>query len=98
MNLPSRIVGISWYTLENYAEIKAMMEDGHKLPATYSLWRMSAEQAEKKFRREGCLVIRAPLEPKSFRDFCLLHRLNINADARKQFAAWTAGKINSARD
>jgi hypothetical protein len=87
---PIRAVGIPWYTLDDFAEIKAMMEDGHKLAATYSQWRMAAEQAEKKFRREGCLVVRAALEPKAFRDYCLLHDLRLDAHGRGQFAAFIA--------
>jgi len=90
--LPIRAVGMVWYSLEHFDEIKAMMEDGNKLHRTYSEWRLAAEQGERKFRREGNLVVRAHLVPDAFRQFCSERGLNLNAEARNQFASWVALK------
>lgn len=87
---PIRALGIAWYSLEHYAEIKAMMEDGHKLPATYTLWRLQAEQAERKLRREGALVVRAHLTPDAFRHHCGQFGKHFDAEGRTHFASWVA--------
>jgi hypothetical protein len=88
--LPIRAIGIPWYALENYGAIKAMMKDGHKLPATYSQWRLAAEQAERQFRRQGDLVVRAHLDPNTFRDHCSRFGQDFDAQGRSHFAAHVA--------
>lgn len=87
---PVSAVGMVWYTLEHYAEIKAMMKDGHRLPATYTQWRLKAEAAEKQMRRQGHLVFRAHLEPDAFRQYVSTHGLDFDADGRTHFASFIA--------
>lgn len=87
---PIRAVGMVWYSLEDFDEIMAMMEDGHKLHRTYSEWRLAAEQGERHLRREGHLVVRAHLVPAEFRDYCARHGLNLDAEGRNHFANWVA--------
>lgn len=86
MNTPVSAVGMVWYSLEHFSEIKAMMKDGHKLPATYSEWRIKAEQGERQMRRQGHLVVRAHLVPDEFREYCSRHGLDLDAQGRIHFA------------
>lgn len=88
--LPIRAVGMVWYSLEDFDEIKAMMEDGHKLHRTYTEWRLAAEQGERSFRRQGDLVVRAHLVPDEFREYCHRHGLKLDAHGRNHFANWVA--------
>ena len=93
MNTQSiEIVGIPWYSAEQYAEIKALMKDGHELPRTHAEWQRFAEQAEEHVRRQGKLVVRAHLEPEAFRHFCLRHGLDVDAQGRMKFASWAAAQ------
>lgn len=87
---PIRAIGMVWYSLEHYAEIKALMEDGHALPATYTQWRLQAEQAERQFRRQGALIVRAHLTPDAFRQHCLRFGKHFDAEGRSHFASWVA--------
>lgn len=89
-----RAVGIPWYTLEDYERIKTMMEDGHLLPHVYSLWRLKAEQTERQLRRQGQLVVRAALRPDEFAAWCAARGLNVNAQARMQFATEAAYDVH----
>lgn len=84
------VIGMVWYSLEHYTEIKAMMKDRHLLPATYSEWRLYAEQNERQIRRQGKRTIRANLVPNVFREFCLAHSLDFDARGRMEFANWAA--------
>lgn len=86
------IVGFAWYELEDFPRIKALMEDGHALPSTYSEWRLQAEQLERKLRREGHFVIRAPLRPDELLHWCAARGLKVNASARTQFASQIAAE------
>lgn len=80
------VIGLAWYELNDFAEIKAVMVDGNKLPRTYSEWRLAAEQTERKLRREGRLVVRAHVRPAEFVAWCKARSLNVDAQARMAFA------------
>lgn len=80
------VIGLAWYELDDFTEIKAVMVDGNKLPKTYSEWRLAAEQTERKLRREGRMVVRAHVRPAEFVAWCSTRGLNIDANARMAFA------------
>ena len=85
-SIPIDVVGMVWYRLEDYDAIRGIMADGHKLPATFSEWRMKAETGEKKLRRDRKIVVRAYIDPETFPDWCRARGLNVDAKARMEFA------------
>lgn len=89
---PTMILGMAWYKAEHYDAIRRIMADGHKLPATFHEWRMKAETGEKKFRREGKIVVRVFIDPETFPDWCRARGLNVDAQARMQYAATIANE------
>ena len=95
-DIPISALGMVWYSLEHYPDIKAMMKDGDRLPATYSEWRLKAEQGERQMRRQGHLVIRAHLVPDAFRQHCVSHGLDLDAKGRTHFASSVAVKETGA--
>ncbi|HML83299.1 MAG TPA: hypothetical protein PKE37_16215 [Thiomonas arsenitoxydans] len=96
-SVPIQIIGMVWYKSEHYDAIRRVMADREKLPATFHEWRMKAETNEKKFRREGKIVVRAFINPETFPDWCRSRGLNIDAQARNLFAAEAAkDKVMSA--
>jgi len=86
MTEQKRIAGLVWYRLEDYEAARRLMEDRDKLPATYAAWRINAEQSEKKFQRLGWITTRAYIDPADFVAWCRERGLNLNAEARNQFA------------
>lgn len=92
-NLGIQHVGMVWYRLEDYDAILGIMSDREKLPRTFSEWRMKAETGEKKLRRDGKVVVRAFIDPKSFPEWCRARGLNIDSQARNQFAATVAKDV-----
>lgn len=89
-SIPVQIIGMVWYEREHYDAIRRVMTDREKLPATFHEWRMKAETEEKKFRREGKIVVRVLIDPETFPDWCRSRGLNIDAQARNLFAAEAA--------
>jgi uncharacterized membrane protein len=85
-----------WYELEDYPRIQAVMEDGDRLPATYSQWRLNAEQGENQMRRKGHLVVRAYVRPDEFIEWCRLGGKELNAQGRLDFANEVAFKAHGA--
>lgn len=85
-----RAVGIAWYLEADYAEIRAIMADRERLPATWHQWRMDAEQAAKRLRRQGIVTVQAHIDPRHFPNWRRERGLNVDAKARQQFAASVA--------
>lgn len=81
-----RIAGMVWFKLEDYESARAIMEDSARLPATYSSWRIKAEQSEKEMRRLGWATVRAYIDPAEFVAWCRERGLNVDAKARNEFA------------
>lgn len=92
-SLNTQYIGMVWYRLEDYDAILGMMTDREKLPRTFSEWRMKAETGEKKFRREGKVVVRAFIDPETFPDWCRARSLNIDAEARMLYANTVAKDV-----
>lgn len=86
MTKPNPVAGMVWYRLEDYEAAVAIMEDRHQMPTTYSAWRIKAEQAEKQMQRLGWSTTRAYINAADFGAWCGARGLNINAEARNQFA------------
>lgn len=80
-------VGMAWYLAQDYAEIKALMKDAHLLHRTHAEWQLAAEQGEQKLRANGVRVYRAIVRPTEFRLWCSARSLDIDAQARQQFAS-----------
>lgn len=94
--ISTAIAGMVWYRLEDYADALAVMEDRNKLPSTYSLWRMRAEQAEKEQHRLGRSTTRVYIKPAEFVTWCRERGLNIDAKARNEFAV--LGALQASTD
>ncbi len=45
-----RVVGIAWYTREDYPRIRLMMDDGQSFAPIYRRWLQDAEEMELEFR------------------------------------------------
>jgi hypothetical protein len=84
---PINAIGMVWYLAEDFGEIKALMEDGHRLHRTYAEWQRAAEQGEQAMRTKGVRVYRAMLRPAPFKAWCVARGLNVDAKARNQFAS-----------
>lgn len=93
MNKKFRVAQL-WYSPEQYAEVKTMMEDADLLPDAYALWREGAEQREEQARRGGALVVRVPFDPAEFRRFCAHRKIPLDTKARQQLAAIVAAQMS----
>lgn len=86
MTTPALIVGLAWYRAEEYSAIRRIMADGHKFAGTFNEWRRIAEGIEQNLRRDGQTVVRAIIDPKTFPEWCRARGLNVDAQARMDFA------------
>jgi hypothetical protein len=93
-NFPSvRIVGMVWYRPETFDVLRAMFEDGDKLPRTYEDWLHKAELGRKQLEASGVKVVCVDLDPEVFRTWCADRGLNIDGAARTEYANSVAYKV-----
>lgn len=85
--VPVRAVGMVWYRSEDYSQILAIMEDAHRLPATFEQWRKKATAGESHRQRQGWTVVRAVIDPDAFPGWCRTRGLHVDAKARMRFSA-----------
>lgn len=78
--------GIPWYTRNNYNRILEVMEDRHALPPTYDQWLHRAEAVFEKLKDNGFAVYRVDIDPDSFVAWCRARGLNVDSNARTEFA------------
>jgi hypothetical protein len=87
------MVGVPWYKKEDYETLKALFVDAHKLPASYEKWLDLAEDLIDNFRRKGQAFRKVYIDPNTFPAWCTGHGLNIDAEARVQFANETVAAM-----
>lgn len=85
-----------WYAVADYDEIKAVMEDGYKLPRIYAHWLEGAEQREEQVRRDGGYPVRVTFDIAEFKRFCAHFGVPLNADSRSKFAALKSAHMHTA--
>lgn len=90
--LPIRAAGFCWYRREDYARIRKLMSDGHKLPATFDSWLEQAQKGLQRFEGQGGVALKVYLDPTEFTAWCSARRLKLDSSARTQYAAEAAAK------
>lgn len=84
------VYGLPWYRIKDHATIRRIMADGHNLPCSFAIWRLSVESGERKLKREGKTAVRVLIDPEKFRGWCAAHGLDLNATARILYASLLA--------
>lgn len=84
------IAGMVWYHREDYDACLRIMTDSDKLPRSFSVWLSKAEYGEQKLKLDGYAVVRAYIDPKTFPDWCRSRGLDINSNARTEYANFIA--------
>ena len=80
-------IGVTWYRREDYERLKAMFKDGEKLPDTYEDWLAKAQVTVLTLAADRLRVERAYIDPETFPKWCEEKGLEMDADARTDFAA-----------
>ena len=81
-----RAIGIPWYRAEDYDACRLIMADRNQLPVALHIWRLAAEQLEKRQRRLGQTIVRAFIDPETFPDWCRAAGLDVDGQCRLAWA------------
>ena len=83
------VVGIAWYTAENYENVRRVMTDAHDLPDDFLTWLCRAQKVRKVEEETGAVVICVPVDPDAFLAWCNAVQKPSNATARRHYVALT---------
>jgi hypothetical protein len=96
---PARMeVGVTWYTRDEWARVKAVATDPERFEATFEEWERMAEAALLKFQVVGLVASKVFIDANALLAWCLVHNTPNNASARARFVSQTgAGRIAPGR-
>jgi hypothetical protein len=83
----SSVVGVTWYTEEDWSKVKAAATDPERFEETYSEWKAMAIEAVADLKKAGVNTVRYFVLPNELLPWCLLHKKPNNAASRAEFVA-----------
>lgn len=86
-------IGMVWYREADYDALMKIFIDSSKLHRSFLQWQDAAEQGRKRYVREGHVVVKAYIDPKTFPAWCEANGCKLDASGRTQFANQEAYRI-----
>ena len=83
----STVVGVTWYTEENWSKVKAAATDPERFEETYAEWDAMAIEAVADLKKAGVNTVKFFVIPNELFPWCLLHSKPNNAASRAEFVA-----------
>jgi hypothetical protein len=84
---PPPAVGAYWIKEEDYPALLKIFADGDRMPPTWGEWLKMAVEMESGLKAYGHVVMRVPIDPNTFPDWCATHGTTPGRDGRKKFVA-----------
>jgi len=81
------LVGITWYTVETWAEVKASAADPECFEDSFQEWEAMANEARRELQRSGVSAVEFKINPQEFSAWCDLNGKVNNAPARAEFVS-----------
>ena len=81
------IVGLTWYTEETWAEVRASATDPDRFENSFFEWKEMAISARREFQRSGVRAIEFQIIPQEFFAWCEQHSRANDSAARAEFVS-----------
>jgi hypothetical protein len=83
----SMLVGITWYTKETWAQVKAAAVDPERFENSFVEWQAMAVSARRELQRSGATALEFHIIPQELFDWCVLNSKVNNAESRAEFVS-----------
>jgi hypothetical protein len=83
----SSVMGVTWYTEENWSKVKAAATDPDRFEETYAEWNAMAIEAVADLKRAGVNAVKFLVMSGELLPWCLVHNKPNNAASRAEFVA-----------
>jgi hypothetical protein len=84
---PPPVVGAYWIAEGDYPALRDIFDDGNKMPVIWKEWLKMAEEMKQGLEAYGHVVMRVPIDPRAFSDWCAVQGIGTGREARKRFVA-----------
>ncbi|MDP2142740.1 MAG: hypothetical protein Q8J80_01295 [Gallionella sp.] len=81
------IIGLTWYTEETWAQVKASATDPECFEDNFEKWKTVASKARSEFQRSGVRAIECLIVPEELSAWCALHGQENNSTSRAEFVS-----------
>lgn len=81
------IVGVTWYTEETWAQVKATASDPECFEQSFEKWKAMAVKARRNFQRSGVRALECQIVPQEFFAWCASQGQENNATSRAEFVS-----------
>ena len=83
----SMVIGLTWYTEETWAQVKATATDPECFEASFAKWKAMAVAARREFQRSGVMALECRIDPQEFFAWCEQHQQENNSTSRGEFVS-----------
>lgn len=83
----SLVIGVTWYTEETWAEVKAGAADPECFEETFPQWKAMAVAARRNFQRSGVLTLECHIVPADFFAWCTRNGQENNSTSRAEYVS-----------
>ena len=79
------VIGIAWYSSDQWAELRRVASDPEELETTYEEWQAVIKRSVPDFIKAGNHVVKVPVDVTELVGWCRRRGKLIDADARAQY-------------
>ena len=83
----SSVVGVTWYTEENWSRVRAAATDPERFEDMYAEWNAMAVEAVAGLKRTGVNTVKFFINADELLSWCLRHNKPNNAESRTEFVS-----------
>jgi len=83
----SLLIGVTWYTEETWAQVKAAATDPERFEDSFAQWEAMAVKARREFQRSGVRAIECQIVPDEFFEWCAQNSQENNSTSRAEFVS-----------
>lgn len=81
------LAGMTWYTAETWAEVKASASDPERFEKSFPQWEAMAVSAIRELQRAGVRAVKFQIVPEEFFAWCALNCKINNTESRSEFVS-----------
>ena len=90
------LIGVGWYSLDQWSKLKLWADDPEALGANYEQWRAGVEKTLQELRsQEGLRAVKVSIDVQVLRQRCRDHGKRLDGNARAQFIAEKVRALSS---
>lgn len=92
---PLVIIGVGWYSEDEWTMLKFLADDREALDSTYEHWRVGAERTFRERKKSlGLQLVKVPVDVEMLPRWCRDHGCRLDAQALARFLAAAVKKIS----